>query len=237
MKKIKINPKSLLKALPGILIVGFYWYWVNQRIISDSGQTFDLIGFFVLMSLATAYFPLPANIIVLGAVKTADPLMVAVVGGVATLIAYLSEYVVFTLLFKFNKVANFKNTWVYQKVAPLFDKHRFFILAFTSFLPIPAEALRVYAITRKYPVVLFMLSGFAGRIPRYYLLGYYGKEYVNSVWFLAAVFLFPGVLLLAIRGGMALYKLLNARFSWRPKQPEAVALAATASQVDDSDLE
>lgn len=211
MKKIKVNPRSLLKPIVALTIVGGYWYWVNQRIISDTGDAFGLTGLFVLISMATAFFPLPANIIVLGAAKNANVLTVALVSGFATLVAYLAEYIVFTIIFKFNKIANFKNNWIYQKAAPLFDKNRFFVLAFTSFLPIPSEPLRIYAITQKYSRILFMLAGFVGRIPRYYLLAYYGKDYVNSVWFLAAVFLFPAVLLLMIKGGVSLISTLRNR--------------------------
>ncbi len=220
MKKIKINFRALLKSLPALIIVALYWYWINQKIISDSNEAFSLTGFFLLICAATAFFPLPANIIVLGAAKSSDPMLVAFVGGAATLVAYFAEYMVFTTLFKFNKIANFKNSWVYEKAAPLFEKHKFLILAVTSFLPIPAEALRIYAITRKYSKPLFMFSGFLGRIPRYYLLAYYGRDYVNSVWFLAAVFIFPGVLLLIIKWGASLGVLLKERLIKTPGELE-----------------
>ncbi len=156
------------------------------------------------MCTATAYFPIPANLLVLGAVKTSTPLVVALVAGVATLVAYLSEHIFFTLLFKFNRIANFRNSWIYQKVKPLFDRQKFAMLTFASFLPIPSEPLRIYAITSNYPRFSYMLAGLIGRVPRYYLLGYYGKDYVNSPLFLAAVFLFPAVFLLAIRGTVSL---------------------------------
>lgn len=213
MKKLKIDLRALTKTLVAFSLVGVYWYWVNQQIISDSGEAFSLTGYFLLMCVATAFFPLPANIIVLGAVKTTEPWLVAVVGGFATLFAYLLEYIVFGILFKFDKVANFQHTWIYKRVAPLFEKQKFFILTFTSFLPIPAEPLRIYAITRKYPKSLFMLSGFLGRIPRYFLLGYYGKDYVNSPWFLLGVFLFPAVLLLGIKGGYSLVNWTKTRYN------------------------
>ena len=212
MKKIILNFRAILKTLPVLLIVAAYWYWVNQHIISGTGQTISLVWYFFLMSVATAQFPLPANLIVLGAVKTHDPLTVAFIGGLATLVAYLLEYYTFTLLFKVNRVANFKNTWVYKKVAPLFNKQKFFILTFTSFLPIPAEALRVYAITQKYSKLRFILSGFIGRVPRYFLLGYYGRDYINSIWFIIAVFIFPALFLLVIRGAASLYNLLKIKF-------------------------
>lgn len=220
MKKIKakLQPKAFLKFLSAAILLGLYWYWINQKLISDTNQAFGLTGFFLLMSAATAFFPLPANILVLGAVKNYDALLVAMVGGFATLVAYLAEYIVFTLLFRFNKIANFKNSWLYQKVAPLFDKNKFFILSFASFLPIPSEALRIYAITRKYSKIGYMLSGFVGRIPRYFLLGYYGRAYVNSVWFLIAVFVFPAFFLLAIRGTVGLVNMVRLRVSANPDQ-------------------
>ena len=217
MKKLRLNPRSLLKLLLAATLFALYWYWINKKLISDGNQTFGLTGFFLLMSTATAYFPIPANLLVLGAVKNTDPLLVAIVGGGATLVAYLSEYIFFTVLFKFNRVASFKDTWIYEKLGPLFDNQKFAILTFASFLPIPSEALRIYAITRKYSRVGYMLAGFIGRVPRYYLLGYYGKDYVNSVWFLAAVFLFPAVFLLTIRGTVGL---VNAVRKWQKRSEQ-----------------
>lgn len=237
VKKFKINLRALFKIIPAFFVVGIYWYWVNQRIISDTTQTFSLFGFFVLMSTATAYFPLPANLIVLGAVKNHDPLLISLVAGFATLIAYLSEYLIFTLLFKFNRVADFKNTWLYQRAAPLLDKNRFFILSFASFLPIPSEPLRIYAVTQRYSKVLFMLAGFLGRIPRYYLLGYYGKDYVNSIWFILAVFLFPGFLLLAIRGGVSLVNILRNKFSPEVDKSTIIPVTVGHRNIQEPDLD
>lgn len=209
---------KVAKAAPAIALLGLYWYWINQRVISDGDQVFGLAGFFLLMCTATAYFPLPANLLVLGAVKTFDPFLVAFVAAVATVVAYLSEYLFFTLIFKSKKMASFKNSWLYQKVAPLFNRHRFFILAFASFLPIPSEALRVYAITRGYNKLAFASAGFLGRLPRYFLLGYFGRAYVHSIWFLVAVFLFPGVFLLLIRASMAVAEYVKALYvEGRPK--------------------
>lgn len=213
MKKINFSIKTLLKILPVILIMGLYWYWINQRILSNSEQTFGLVGYFFLMCIATAQFPLPANLMVLGAVKASSPLIVAVVGGFATLIAYSLEYLTFTYLFKLKKIANFKDSWLYKKITPMFNKHKFLVLAFTSFLPIPSEPLRIYAITQKYSIFLFILAGFFGRIPRYYLLSYYGQDYVNSLWFLIGIFVFPGILLFIIRGVVSLYDIVKNRLA------------------------
>jgi len=127
--------------------------------------------------------------------------------------AYTLEYLTFTYLFKLKKVANLKDSWLYQTMTPLFNKYKFFVLSFTSFLPIPSEPLRIYAITQKYSILLFMLAGFVGRIPRYFLLGYYGKDYVNSLWFLIAVFVFPGILVIVMRGAVSLYVVVRNRLA------------------------
>ncbi len=193
---------------------------------------FGLTGFFLLMCVSTAYFPLPANLLVLGAVKSSDPWLVAIVAGFATIFAYLTEYLFFTLLFKFDRVANFKNSWLYQQAAPLFDKAKFFILAFASFLPIPSEPLRIYAITRKYSKYGYMMAGFVGRIPRYYLLGYYGKAYVNSPWFLIAVILFPVFFLLLIRGGVSLFGWTKAKLQDKPEEAAvSMPVSLTSSRI------
>jgi uncharacterized membrane protein YdjX (TVP38/TMEM64 family) len=151
------------------------------------------------MCTATAYFPLPANILVLGAVKTFDPLTVAVVGGIATVIALFCEYLFFSTLLKFKRIQGVRDSWLYRQMKPLFQRKQFLILTLTNFVPIPAEVLRIYAISERYSKWKFALSGLIGRIPRYFLLAYYGKSYVNSLGFLVAVFVFPIVLLLMLR--------------------------------------
>jgi membrane protein YqaA with SNARE-associated domain len=210
VKKIKVNPRSLFKILSAFILFGSYWYFVNQKLVSEStSQLFGLTGLFVLISFSTAFFPLPANLLVLGAVKNNDPLAVSLVAGAGTLVAYLLEYIFFTLLFRFQKVASFKNTWLYQTAAPLFDQYKFFILTFASFLPIPSEPLRIYAITSRYSRAGYAFAGLVGRIPRYFLLGYFGKDYVNSIWFIVGVILFPAVFLLIIRLAIFLYHWLR----------------------------
>jgi len=237
VKVPKLNPKSIGKTLFALVMFAGYWYWINQKLITDSTQAFGLTGLFLLICAATAYFPLPANLLVLGAVKDFDPLLVAFIAAVATLFAYLSEYFVFTLLFKLNRVAEFKNSWLYQKVAPLFERQQFLILTFASFLPIPSEPLRIYAITRKYSKALFMLSGFFGRFPRYFLLGYYGKDYVTSIWFIVAVVLFPAVFLLVVRGvyNIVTFVRLKAGYS-RPAVEVAVAPSANETDTPSATL-
>lgn len=222
VKKIKINPRSLLKIVSASILFGLYWYFVNQKLISESTtQLFGLTGLFVLISFSTAFFPLPANLLVLGAVKSNDAVSVSLVAGAGTVVAYLLEYLFFTFLFKFQKVANFKNTWLYQTAAPLFDRHKFFILAFASFLPIPSEPLRIYAITSHYSRAGYALAGVVGRIPRYFLLGHFGREYVNSIWFIVGVIVFPVVLLALIRLSVSLYTGLRNR-AGRPHTPVSV---------------
>jgi len=226
MRRVRINLRSLLQVLFAFAMFGAYWYWVNNKLINDADQAFGLTTYFLLMCVSTAFFPLPANLLTLGAVKIYDPLLVAVIGAAGTTVAYLLEYQFFGILFKFKKVANVKNTWIYKKLTPLFNRQRFFILSFLSFLPISSEPVRIYAISVKYSLVAFMLAGFVGRLPRYFLLGYYGKPYVNSIWFLAAVILFPVVFLIVMRAAVALYN-----FS-KQLRPASVAVPPQPNLID-----
>jgi uncharacterized membrane protein YdjX (TVP38/TMEM64 family) len=197
------EPKAKLRSILLFLLAGtlfaVYWFWVNQKILSGGNHVFGIGSYFALMSAATAFFPLPSNLIALGAAKIYTPLVVGVVGGLATIVAYGLEYVFFTYLFRIKKIADVKNSWLYRKAGPLFDRQRFFILSFVSFLPIPSEALRIYAITNRYSKVLYPLAGFLGRTPRYFLLVYFGKEYATSLWFILSVLLFPAVFLLVVK--------------------------------------
>ncbi|MFQ5603869.1 MAG: hypothetical protein ACE5HS_11430 [bacterium] len=238
MKKIKVDIRSLIKFLLAAILFAAYWYWINQKIISDASPVYGLFGFFLLICACTAFFPLPANLLVLGAVKNNDPLVVAFVAGLGTIGAYSLEYLFFTVLFKFNKVANFKNNWLYQKVAPLFNKHRFFILSFASFLPIPSEPLRIYAITLRYSKILYLLSGFIGKTGRFYLLAYFGKDYVNSLWFLIAVLVSPGIFLFLIRIAMSAWSLIQIKFFAKPLESQVtlpISPAASSPNIGESE--
>lgn len=240
MLKFRKTGVTVLKVLSAGILFGIYWYWVNQKLISDSSEVFGLVGFFLLMCTATAYFPLPANLLVLGAVKSFDPWLVAFIAGLATMVAYISEYIVFTLLFRFKKIANVKNSWLYKKVAPLFDKQRFFLLSFVSFLPIPSEPIRIYAITRKYPKVHFVSAGFIGRIPRYFLLGYFGRAYVDSFWFIVGVLVFPVIFLLVIRGFVGLINIIKTKYYAKPGEspvPFTVAFPTNPGNSPEADLD
>ncbi|MFQ5825392.1 MAG: VTT domain-containing protein [bacterium] len=240
MAKFRKTLGTILKVFSAGILFAFYWFWINQKLITDTGQVFGLFSFFLLMCTATAYFPLPANLLVLGAVKSFDPVLVSLVAGLATLIAYLSEYFFFTFLFRFKKIANFKNSWLYKKIAPLFDRHRFFLLSFVSFLPIPSEPIRIYAITRQYPKSLFLTAGFVGRVPRYFLLGYFGRTYVNSIWFIIAVLLFPTFFLLLIRGSLSVVNMIRLRFETRQVEspvPFSVPFTNNPGNTPEADLE
>lgn len=231
MKKIKINRSSLLKSVFPLLVVGIYWYFVNNKLISETNQAFGLTSYFLLMCSATAFFPLPSNILALGATASASPLVVAIVGGLATIVAYLLEYLVFSLLFRHKKIATFKNSWLFKNIAPLFNKNKFFILAFFSFLPIPSEPLRIYAITSQYSRVNYLLAGFIGRTPRYFLLAYYGGGYVKSIPFLVTVMIFPVVLLFLLRAIVGFVGLIKAKYS--SEAPVSGQVTATSSPVNE----
>lgn len=239
MKKITLNWRSVILLTLSGSMVAVYWFWVNQKLIGGANLAFGLGSYFALMSAATAFFPLPANLIVLGAAKAYGALLVAFVGGLATIVAFLAEYVFFTFLFKIKKVANFKNNWLYKKAAPIFDRHRFFILSFVSFLPIPSEPIRIYAITTNYSKILFPLAGFVGRCPRYFLLVYFGKEYTDSVWFLLGVLIFPGLFLLLLKGIASLAEILQSRRRTKDLGPDIAAtssLASASSEIQDSNI-
>ncbi|MFQ5865140.1 MAG: hypothetical protein ACE5IW_07940 [bacterium] len=227
MLELKKKAGTILKIVAAGILFGIYWYWINQKLITGTGQVFGLLGFFLLMCTATAYFPLPANLLVLGAIKSFDPLIVSFIGGLATLVAYFSEFVFFTVLFRFSKIASVKNSWLYKQVSPLFDKHRFVILSFASFLPIPSEPLRIYAITRKYSKLQYLLAGFVGRMPRYFLLGYFGKPYVNSIWFIIGVIVFPALFLLIIRGSASFIYMIRSKFYAKPVESSSFSIPAT----------
>jgi ribonucleoside-triphosphate reductase len=108
--------------------------------------------------------------------KVFHPILVSVVGAVGTCIANLNDYAILGWLFRHHRVKKVRDISTYRKLLSFFDRYAFLTLSVASFLPIPIDVIRMLAISRAYTYWKYILATFVGRLPRYLILAYVGKE-------------------------------------------------------------
>lgn len=74
-------------------------------------------------------------------------------------------------------------------------------------------------------------------MPRYFLLGYFGKPYVNSIWFIIAVIVVPTLLLLFIRGTAGFIYLIKSKFYAEPVESSPLSIAVTVPTTTENSPE
>ncbi len=135
-----------------------------------------LLAYFVYMSLACTFIPLPTAWIILWLSGNFSPLLVALLGAVGTVIANLNDYYLFSFFLRYRHINRIRETELHKKALRWFYRAPFPTLAAATFLPIPLDFVRFLAISGRYPRWKFTVASFVGRFPRYLLLAYIGYE-------------------------------------------------------------
>jgi membrane protein YqaA with SNARE-associated domain len=135
-----------------------------------------LFDFFFYMCLACQFFPLPTIPPIAFTAKLFSPLLVAFVASVGTCIANLNDYAILGWLFRHQRVQKIRDLSGYRRLLHFFDRYAFLTLAGAAFLPIPIDVIRLLAISRAYSYWKYIAATFTGRMPRYLIIAYLGKE-------------------------------------------------------------
>jgi membrane protein YqaA with SNARE-associated domain len=150
-----------------------------------------LYDYFIYMSMAFTFLPLPTIPTVILVGKTFLPFHVALIGALATTLANLNDYCIVSTLFLSKQIQKVHNSNFYQFLIKYFDKSPFIILTIGSFLPISIDIIRLLAISHQYPILKFSLANFLGRFPRYFLLAFFGYALqIPNIWILVILVLF-----------------------------------------------
>jgi membrane protein YqaA with SNARE-associated domain len=185
-------------------------------------QAAKLLTFAIYVSLGCTFLPLPVNWIV-AAVATQTVavgtglwdtvLIVGLIGAVASTIANLNDYHLFTWMLRSHRIASVRHTRIYDVAARWFDKSPFFLVAVFNILPLPVDVVRMLAATHRYPRLPFAAANFVGRIIRYATIAYLVYYFELSVETAMLI-------MLALAVAMLLIKVLPRL--WTPKkEPEA----------------
>jgi ribonucleoside-triphosphate reductase len=129
-----------------------------------------LILLFLYTIPSHSVVPLPHEPAMVLAGKMYDPLIVALVAGVATFISSFLDYETVNLIFSRTRVGDAREHRVYQGCVTYFLKAPFVSLVLAAFTPfIVFYPFRILSPTSGYPVRRYMLAVFIGRVPRFYL--------------------------------------------------------------------
>ena len=211
----------LAAGVPLAVLIGRApWGWSDwlhrpAELLPATGVAVKLLAFAIYISLCCTFLPLPANWIVAAVAMrqtaVADQawqtaLIVGAVGALASTMANLNDYHLFTWLLRSRRVGRVRQTRLYQASARWFGRSPFFLLVVFNIVPIPVDVIRMLATVFRYPRVPFAAANFLGRFARYaviawvtFSLGSQGKWAVLALLGLAVVLALAKVLPRAVR--------------------------------------
>lgn len=146
-----------------------------------------LARFFAYMSLACNTIPLPATPVVLYMGREYPWVAVALVGGVATSLANLVDYEIFTSIFKTKLLRKIKDSDHSQASIRAFQKVAFLALVGANVVVFSWDLVRLVAIAAGYPRLKYAAATFVGRTARYAVLAAVGEFFEPPLWAIGVV--------------------------------------------------
>jgi len=177
----------LATGLPLAVLVSHQdWTWQQWRaepaaVLAATGPAVKLLALAIYISLCCTFVPLPANWIVAavamkGAAVGPDvwttTLAVAAVGAIASTMANLNDYHLFTWMLRSRRIGKLRDTRLYRASAGWFGRSPFFLVTLFNILPIPVDVVRILATTCRYPRLPFAAANLVGRFVRYAIIAY-----------------------------------------------------------------
>ena len=211
-----------LMALVASASVMLSWLGVSWRgflddprgVTTEAGPALKLLIFAIYISLACTFFPLPTgwivSILATPQVGLSDSLiittlLVASVGALASTVANLHDFHLFTLVLRHKGVARLRGTKLYNRAARWFGQRPFALLVIFNILPIPIDVLRMLAATYRYPLRPFAAANFIGRWIRYAVIAAGTFVMGERGWIVAAALLAVAIILAGIKIGGKLF--------------------------------
>jgi len=142
-------------------------------------QSLRLLIFMLYLSICCTFLPLPTGWLVAAIATRAIALtpqwwttvaLVATAGAVASTMANLNDYHLFTWMMRHRRLAAVRQTRRVRAVRQWFSRKPFALLVVFSFVPIPIDVVRMLAATNRYDRGAFAGANFIGRFFRYGIL-------------------------------------------------------------------
>ena len=136
----------------------------------------QLSAYFWYSIPGNSFILLPHEPAVIYAGTLYSPLLVAIVGGLATVPASAFDHQLFTRAFQLTSLARVKETRFSKLTARAFSFQPWWTIVVFAFSPIPFYPIRIAAPMYDYPATRYVIAVLVGRVPRYYLLAWGGDQ-------------------------------------------------------------
>ena len=156
-------------------------------------RALDLMFYFTYMAIACTFFPLPTPQIVMDYAQRYDPVLLALLGGIAFCISALIDYSLVTVALRNGTISKVKETRIYRYIERIFHKCPSVILMLAAFTPIPLEPVKLIACASRYNRAKFLLACFIGRTSRYYVLAKLGKDLIPREYLYGSILILVAI--------------------------------------------
>ena len=136
----------------------------------------QLSAYFWYSIPGNSFLLLPHEPAVIYAGTLYNPILVAMVGGLATIPASVIDHQLFTRAFRLKPLAQVKDTRLSRLTGRAFAIQPWWTVFTFAFSPIPFYPIRIVAPMYNYPAERYVSAIFLGRVPRYYLLAWGGEQ-------------------------------------------------------------
>jgi membrane protein YqaA with SNARE-associated domain len=151
-----------------------------------------LAGYFLYIVAACTILPIPVDIGAFGVGMFYNPLLVALVGGVAASIAGSIDYITVFYLLKIGRMGErLKKSKYYTISQRYFKRTGFFCILISGFTTVLFDVFRLLACVTNYNRKKYVAAIFIGKTPRFFIEAKLGARYLSkfSLWILLLAFL------------------------------------------------
>ena len=133
-------------------------------------EWWQLVLYFWYSIPSNTFLHLPHEPAVIYAGTIYDPWLVAVVGGISTMVASVIDYFAVKKVFELRGMAAIKETALYRLTVRWFRWRPWETIVIFAIAPLPYDPIRVLAPSTNYPLVKYVTANVTGRVVLYYLL-------------------------------------------------------------------
>ena len=152
---------------------------------------------------SNSVLPIPHEPGMLFFAKFYDPLPLAIVATVASVIVSFADYAVVEAAMRHPRMRTLQGSRLFRWAVRWMKRWPFIIVVLFALAPLPISIIRVLAPASGYPIGRYALAQIVGRLPRFYLLAWLGQAVQFPTWVLVAMFftLFVTIWLTSRSGG------------------------------------
>jgi len=179
---VKRHWQSFYLCLCAITIVGAVCVLVVPRLAG-----LFLLGLYCIPT--NSIFPLPHEPGILYMAQFYDPLWIAIVATIASIVMSFADYAMVEAWMRHPRLGAVQHTRLFRWAVRWMKRWPFMIIVLFSMTPLPIAVVRILAPASGYPVGRYIAAQAVGRLPRFYVLAWIGSALHFPSWVLLGLFL------------------------------------------------